>query len=221
MQPDGVVIDNESGMISIRFTPTIPHCSMSTLIGCALAACRPRGCAHGTTLTLARGAPARPPDGDARRLCIRVKLLRSIPSRFKVDVTVTPGSHASEHQVNKQLNDKERVAAALENASLVRPPASQASKPLMTRIMHACSLYNRCSLLLLLLRAHLPTEGGTALACLPRIRLTVCWGTDMIPPCLFLSVYLPCCLPAAGGGESLPLTQQECSSSRSRSALTD
>jgi hypothetical protein len=55
-----------------------------------------------------------------RRLCIRVKLLRSIPSRFKVDVTVTPGSHASEHQVNKQLNDKERVAAALENASLVR-----------------------------------------------------------------------------------------------------
>lgn len=54
-----------------------------------------------------------------RRLCIRVKLLRSIPSRFKVDVTVTPGSHASEHQVNKQLNDKERVAAALENSSLV------------------------------------------------------------------------------------------------------
>ena len=52
-------------------------------------------------------------------LCIRVKLLRSIPSRFKVDVTVTPGSHASEHQVNKQLNDKERVAAALENSSLL------------------------------------------------------------------------------------------------------
>ena len=140
MQPDGVVIDNESGMISIRFTPTIPHCSMSTLIGCALAACRPRGCAHGTTLTLARGAPARPPDGDARRLCIRVKLLRSIPSRFKVDVTVTPGSHASEHQVNKQLNDKERVAAALENASLVRPPASQASKQAAHDLHHACML---------------------------------------------------------------------------------
>ena len=34
MQPDGVVIDNDTGMISIRFTPTIPHCSMSTLIGC-------------------------------------------------------------------------------------------------------------------------------------------------------------------------------------------
>jgi hypothetical protein len=54
-----------------------------------------------------------------RRLCIRVKLLRSLPSRFKVDVNVTPGSHASEAQVNKQLNDKERVAAALENSSLL------------------------------------------------------------------------------------------------------
>ena len=40
-------------------------------------------------------------------------------SASKVDVTVTPGSHASEHQVNKQLNDKERVAAALENSSLL------------------------------------------------------------------------------------------------------
>ena len=29
-------------------------------------------------------------------LSIRVKLLRSIPNRFKVDIKVTPGSHASE-----------------------------------------------------------------------------------------------------------------------------
>ena len=26
MQPDGVVVDNEAGLVSIRFTPTIPHC---------------------------------------------------------------------------------------------------------------------------------------------------------------------------------------------------
>nr|POE83746.1 protein ae7 [Quercus suber] len=32
---------------------------------------------------------------------------------------VAPGSHASESAVNKQLNDKERVAAALENPNLV------------------------------------------------------------------------------------------------------
>ena len=52
-------------------------------------------------------------------LCIRVKLLRSLPGRFKVDIKVLEGSHASENQVNKQLNDKERVAAALENSHLL------------------------------------------------------------------------------------------------------
>ena len=31
---------------------------------------------------------------------------------------LTPGSHSTEEAVNKQLNDKERVAAALENAGL-------------------------------------------------------------------------------------------------------
>jgi hypothetical protein len=51
-------------------------------------------------------------------LCIRVQLLRSLPRRFKVDIYVSPGSHSSEHAVNKQLNDKERVAAALENPTL-------------------------------------------------------------------------------------------------------
>ena len=52
-------------------------------------------------------------------LCVRVQLLRALPSRFKVDVYVAPGSHSSEHAVNKQLNDKERVAAALENPMLL------------------------------------------------------------------------------------------------------
>ncbi|KAG6430012.1 hypothetical protein SASPL_108071 [Salvia splendens] len=52
-------------------------------------------------------------------LCLRVKLMRSLPQRYKVDIRVAPGSHASEAAVNKQLNDKERVAAALENPNLV------------------------------------------------------------------------------------------------------
>jgi len=52
-------------------------------------------------------------------LCLRVKLLRSLPQRFKVDVKITPGTHNSEAAVNKQLNDKERVAAAIENANLL------------------------------------------------------------------------------------------------------
>ena len=36
-----------------------------------------------------------------------------------MDIFITPGAHATEAAVNKQLNDKERVAAALENPNLL------------------------------------------------------------------------------------------------------
>ena len=52
-------------------------------------------------------------------LSIRVRLLRALPPRFKVDIRIRPGTHASEEAVNKQLADKERVAAALENTHLL------------------------------------------------------------------------------------------------------
>jgi hypothetical protein len=39
-------------------------------------------------------------------LCLRVKLMRSLPSRFKLSININPGTHASEKAVNKQLNDK-------------------------------------------------------------------------------------------------------------------
>ena len=71
--------------IHVQFCPTIPHCSMATLIG----------------------------------LSISVKLLRSLPPRFKVKVSIEPGTHVSEHAINKQLADKERVRAALENDHLL------------------------------------------------------------------------------------------------------
>ena len=53
-------------------------------------------------------------------LSIRVKLLRCLPARFKVKVEVTKGTHNAENAVNKQLADKERVAAALENSHLIQ-----------------------------------------------------------------------------------------------------
>ena len=52
-------------------------------------------------------------------LSLRVKLWRSIPARFKVVVRIERGTHNSEHAVNKQLADKERVRAALENDALL------------------------------------------------------------------------------------------------------
>ncbi|VFQ85649.1 unnamed protein product [Cuscuta campestris] len=51
-------------------------------------------------------------------LCLREKLKNYFPPHYKVDIKVAPGSHADEESVNKQLNDKERIAAALENPNL-------------------------------------------------------------------------------------------------------
>lgn len=85
---DAVAMDGRQRKFStvhVQFCPTIPHCSMATLIG----------------------------------LSISVKLLRSLPPRFKVSIKIEPGTHVSEHAINKQLADKERVRAALENDHLL------------------------------------------------------------------------------------------------------
>lgn len=52
-------------------------------------------------------------------LGIRVRLERSLPPRFRFKILIKEGTHQSENQVNKQLNDKERVAAACENDQLL------------------------------------------------------------------------------------------------------
>lgn len=51
-------------------------------------------------------------------LCIRVKLDRNLPQSCKTCILIKPGSHNTEHTINKQINDKERAAAAMENPSL-------------------------------------------------------------------------------------------------------
>lgn len=79
------LIQVNGNYVDLTFTPTIPHCSMATLIG----------------------------------LCIRVKLERNLPKSYKFDVSITPGTHSQEQQVSKQLRDKERVSAALENPNLL------------------------------------------------------------------------------------------------------
>eukprot|EP01095_Lingulamoeba_sp_RSL-Kostka_P005793 TRINITY_DN1757_c0_g1_i1.p1 TRINITY_DN1757_c0_g1~~TRINITY_DN1757_c0_g1_i1.p1 ORF type:complete len:163 (+),score=48.24 TRINITY_DN1757_c0_g1_i1:106-594(+) len=77
--------DDEYCYIKIEFCPTVPHCSLATLIG----------------------------------LCIRIKLNNDLPREdFKLDIYVTPGKHDTELEINKQINDKERVQAAFENPNL-------------------------------------------------------------------------------------------------------
>lgn len=53
-------------------------------------------------------------------LGIRVRLDRSVAKSYRIGIYVKRGTHQSEGQVNKQLNDKERVRAACENPQLVK-----------------------------------------------------------------------------------------------------
>jgi metal-sulfur cluster biosynthetic enzyme len=86
LQEDSVSIDHRSRLIQVEFTPTVPHCTLSTLIG----------------------------------LCIRVKINKWLLEPYKIDIWVKPGSHDSEGQINRQINDKERIAAALEKEEMQR-----------------------------------------------------------------------------------------------------
>ncbi|CAH8570643.1 unnamed protein product [Schistosoma mattheei] len=83
---DWINVNDAESWVCVEYSPTIPGCSMATLIG----------------------------------LAIKVKLIRSLPRRFKIEVKVKPGTHDSEDEINKQLADKERVAAALENPALLK-----------------------------------------------------------------------------------------------------
>merc|ERR1719419_1701805 len=52
-------------------------------------------------------------------LCIRTKLERTlVPGQIKLEILVKEGTHNTESDINKQINDKERVAAAMENPNL-------------------------------------------------------------------------------------------------------
>ncbi|XP_040198161.1 cytosolic iron-sulfur assembly component 2A [Rana temporaria] len=77
-------LDDECFLVIIKFTPTVPHCSLATLIG----------------------------------LCLRVKLQRCLSFKHKLEIYISEGTHSTEEDINKQINDKERVSAAMENPNL-------------------------------------------------------------------------------------------------------
>ncbi|XP_023012563.1 cytosolic iron-sulfur assembly component galla-1 isoform X2 [Leptinotarsa decemlineata] len=85
---DGITVKSPTSgtvnVVRVEFNPTIPHCSLATLIG----------------------------------LCIRIKVERSMPIPIKLDIYIKSGAHTTEHEINKQINDKERIAAAMENPNL-------------------------------------------------------------------------------------------------------
>ena len=58
---------------------------------------------------------------------------------FQISVRIREGSHVSEEAINKQLADKERVAAALENPSLLSVIKMCNEGPPRAGIIHAAS----------------------------------------------------------------------------------
>ncbi|KAM7285357.1 cytosolic iron-sulfur assembly component 2A [Ixodes scapularis] len=51
-------------------------------------------------------------------LCVRARLERDLPYTFKLDIFIKEGSHTTAAELSKQINDKERVAAAMENKNI-------------------------------------------------------------------------------------------------------
>jgi metal-sulfur cluster biosynthetic enzyme len=84
----GLRICTELCLIRIVFTPTVPHCSLSTLIGLAI------------------------------RYKIETEFLVQIG--WKILIEVSAGTHDQANEINRQLRDKERISAALENPRLIK-----------------------------------------------------------------------------------------------------
>uniref|UniRef100_A0A0B6ZR67 Uncharacterized protein n=1 Tax=Arion vulgaris TaxID=1028688 RepID=A0A0B6ZR67_9EUPU len=51
-------------------------------------------------------------------LTMRSKLEQYLPEKLKVDINIKKGTHNIADEINKQINDKERISAALENPNL-------------------------------------------------------------------------------------------------------
>jgi metal-sulfur cluster biosynthetic enzyme len=80
IRPEKLSCDEKS--LTVKFTPTVPHCSLSAFIG----------------------------------LAIRERLQRVFGDTRKIYVLVE--AHQDAAQLNKQLADKERVLAAMENPEI-------------------------------------------------------------------------------------------------------
>ncbi|GFR88804.1 MIP18 family protein [Elysia marginata] len=57
-------------------------------------------------------------------LSIRSKLDQSLPQKPKIDIFIKKGTHDTADEINKQINDKERISAAMENPNLQKLVAS-------------------------------------------------------------------------------------------------
>lgn len=112
VEEENIHIDNDNSIVTVHFTPTVPHCSQ---------------------VRITVESEVTELQATIIGLMIYVKLYQSLPPHYKIDVQITEGryiftwkqsyvsagSHNNEYTINKQLLDKERVTAALENPVLL------------------------------------------------------------------------------------------------------
>lgn len=79
-----LTLNDNTHVIQVQFTPTVPHCHLAAMIG----------------------------------LSLKLKLYQCLPKVYKIDISIKKETHDTYQELNKQLGDKERVWAAMENASL-------------------------------------------------------------------------------------------------------
>lgn len=79
------------GKVSVTFTPTVPHCSLASIIGLSIQA------------KVSRSGVLKRAKADIY---------------YKLQVRCAEDAHASADDINRQLADKERVSAAFENPKI-------------------------------------------------------------------------------------------------------
>ncbi|KAI0564547.1 MIP18 family protein FAM96A [Gracilaria domingensis] len=80
------------GTVSVQFHPTVPHCSLASMIGLSIRA-------------KLKESEVLEPKGE---------------HYYKLKVICIEGTHNNYRDINKQLGDKERVSAAFENPRIMR-----------------------------------------------------------------------------------------------------
>lgn len=112
--------------ITVVYTPTVNHCSLTSLIGLCILRKLEINFPVQAYDTLMRAID----DNEVLKYFYKNGNFDDENDvRYATKVLVFPGSHSTEVEVNRQIADKERVSAALENVNLIRKIDDLISEP--------------------------------------------------------------------------------------------
>lgn len=112
--------------VKIYYTPTVAHCTLTSLIGLCIYQKLTKNLpivAHTQLFNIQLGFPEDEQDTISRFF---TRMYRNTDSTSEdnlnivYQILITPGSHSTEMESNRQIADKERVLAALESSYLLK-----------------------------------------------------------------------------------------------------